>query len=171
MLPPAASITSPMSIRTQVPAFLAAAALCAALAGCESANKVSAEQKTQLGDDVAYQTPALSRPPNYSARPEPKDDAQQAQQQAPLTRQERATRQGESVFADTSYSPGTKALLNETGTPSTPPNIRELVRRETTILSQENRRFIDRLIFSDTTDRGGETPEIVLQRDEDSLPF
>jgi hypothetical protein len=159
-----------MTIRTQVPALLAAAALCAALAACESAEKVSAEQKVLPGENVAYQRPALSRPPDYTARPEPKDDAQQAQQ-APLTRQERATRQNEPVYDGTSYSPGTKALLKETGAPSTPPNIRELVRRETTILSHEDRRFVDRLIFGDAIDRGSDAPEIVLQRDDGTLPF
>lgn len=159
-----------MTIRTQVPTLLVAAALCAALAACESAKKVSAEQKTQLGEDVTYQRPALSRPPDYSARPEPKDDAQQARQQ-PLTRRERATRQGEETFTGTGFSPGTVAILKQAGVPETPPNIRELVRRESTILSQEDRRFVDRLIFSDETDRGGDAPEIVLRRDDGPLPF
>ena len=156
-----------MTIRTQVPALLVAAALCAALAACESAEKVSAEQKTPLGEDVAYQRPPLSLPPEYSARPEPKGDAQQD----PLTRQERAQRQGEATFADTGFSPGTVALLKQTGVPHAPPNIRELVRRESTILSQEDRRFVDRLIFSDATDRGSDAPEIVLKRDDGPLPF
>lgn len=128
------------------------AVLAAGLTACESARKVISNEKSAPDEFAVYQRPPLSLPPDYGLRPP--DPGRDRPQVVTPTIEARAAMLGEKATMESvrqqnhvSISNGTAALIEKTGAAEADPNIREIVNRETTILSHEDQRFVDRLIF------------------------
>jgi hypothetical protein len=121
-----------------------------ATSGCESARKAFGGGKSAPDEFVVYKRPPLTLPPEYGLRPpkpgadrpqlvSPRDEARKAVLKSPRQTQQRQPKQAS--------SPGMSALLNKTGAQNADPSIRDKVNDESTNLSKEDRRFIDKLIF------------------------
>jgi hypothetical protein len=127
------------------------ASLAIALSACESAKKVLSTPKDAPDEFVVYQRPPLSLPPEFSLRPpspgasgpqgiSPTDQARAALlQQSPQLRGQPQT--------DPNLSDGLNAIMTQTGANTADPAIREVVNAETTLLSKEDQRLADKMIF------------------------
>jgi len=120
------------------------------LSGCESARKVFGNKKTPPDEFVVYKRPPLSLPPEYGLRP-PEPGATRPQRISP-TDLARAAVVGQrdpaqSRTRQTQGSAGLQALLRDTGGLTANPGIRDTIDQETSILSEEDQRFVDKLIF------------------------
>ena len=127
---------------------LAAATL---LGGCESANKAFSGGKIAPDEFVVYSRPPLSLPPEYNLRP-PQPGAARPQRVPPSTQAQAAIlgKSAESVVQTPEKmqgSPGIQALLQQTGSLRAEPSIRNTINKETSVLAEEDRRFVDKLIF------------------------
>ncbi|MCG8507822.1 MAG: DUF3035 domain-containing protein [Rhodospirillales bacterium] len=105
----------------------------------------------QVPDEFAvYSRAPLSLPPDYGLRP-PEPGTSRPQRVMPRDEARQALAGGtpdtSSPQQAASGSPGIQALLSEAGALNVEPNIRQLVNRETSILSDEAGGFADRLIF------------------------
>jgi hypothetical protein len=123
-----------------------------AASGCESARKAFGGAKSAPDEFVVYKRPPLTLPPEYGLRP-PKPGADRPQRVSPrdeartaVLKPSRQIQQQQRQSKQAS-SPGMSALLNKTGAHNADPSIREKVDDESTVLSKEDRRFIDKLIF------------------------
>lgn len=142
-----------LSKAARVFATLAGCAILAAgLSGCESARQAFSNQKSAPDEFAIYQRPPLSVPSSFTLPPpDPSRDNPQVitpmmQAQAALIGEKTMTVEKQDL-ATTKESTGTKVFLAETGAPKAAPNIREIVNKETAVLSKEDQRFIDKLIF------------------------
>lgn len=139
-----------IEIRTARVAGLSLILLAAvSLSACDTANRILGTGKRAPDEFVVYSQPPLSLPPDYGLRPpEPGREREQrvnasARAQAALTGPRRQVQQEQLGQA----TPGVLALLEQTGANKAEPGIRRLVDKETSALSDEDRRLIDRLIF------------------------
>ena len=127
------------------------ASLAITLSACESAKKVLSRPKDAPDEFVIYQRPPLSLPPEFSLRPpSPGSDGPQAitptdQARAALLQQSPKLR-GE-VQRDPNLSDGLNAIMAKTGASAADPSIREVVNAETSLLSKEDQRLADKMIF------------------------
>lgn len=121
------------------------------VAGCQGNDLLGGGSRAP--DEFAvYSRAPLSLPPDYALRP-PAPGTEPTQNVMP--RDEAKTALVGSAFnspsansADVnSYSPGTRNLLEQTGALGVDPDIRDLVNRETTILTEEDQSFQERLMF------------------------
>lgn len=122
------------------------------LAACESAKKVMSNSKDAPDEFVVYQRPPLSLPPEFSLRPPnanasgpqaitPTDQARAALlQQAPQI-------QNQDQQRDPNLSDGLNAIMAKTGAANADSAIREVVNAETSLLSKEDQRLADKMIF------------------------
>jgi hypothetical protein len=127
------------------------ASLALSLTACESAKKIISNPKDAPDEFVVYQRPPLSLPPEFSLRPPkpgttgpqaitPTDQARAALlQQAPQIQNE--------AERDPNLSDGLNAIMARTGANAADPSIREVVNAETSLLSKEDKRLADKMIF------------------------
>ncbi|MBO6518615.1 MAG: DUF3035 domain-containing protein [Rhodospirillales bacterium] len=127
------------------------ASLAITLSACESAKKVISNSKDAPDEFVVYQRPPLSLPPEFSLRPPapgttgpqaitPTDQARAALlQQAPQIK--------DRSQSDPNLSDGLNAIMAKTGANVADPTIREVVNAETNLLSKEDQRLADKMIF------------------------
>ncbi len=127
------------------------AAMTVTLAGCESARKVIGRSKDAPDEFVVYERPPLSLPPEFGLRPpEPGSSRPQAitptdQAQAALL--QRSASVSRQQPKDPTVSDGLNVILRETGGNQSDPSIREVVNQETSILTKEDQRLVDKMIF------------------------
>lgn len=121
--------------------------------GCQDGGILSGGKRAP--DEFAvYSRAPLSLPPDYALRP-PDPGAAPSQSIAPRNEAKGALVGGEfntmssggSSANVASYSPGTRNLLEHTGALAADPDIRDLVNRETSILTEEDQSFQERLMF------------------------
>jgi hypothetical protein len=138
--------------------FAVVALAAAGLTGCEAARESFGFTK-QAPDEFEVVTRApLVIPPDFGLRP-PQPGAQRPQEQQ-IRDQARETLTGRNAAASgaqvastgagssgPALSPGEHALLAKAGALDTDPSIRRTVDRESTLLSETDQSFIDRLIF------------------------
>ena len=119
------------------------------LSSCDSARKTFGIKKSGPDEFLVYQRPPLSQPPDYGLRPpaqglKPKQVSSTKLAKDAVFGKTRATKEK----ATSSFnSPGISAFLRTTGAKNTNPSIRKIIEEETTIFSQEDKRFVDKLIF------------------------
>lgn len=121
------------------------------LAGCGGDNVLGSGSRAP--DEFAvYSRAPLSLPPDYALRP-PAPGTEPTQGVMP--RDEAKTALVGNAFNSpsansagvSSYSPGTRNLLEQTGALAADPDIRDLVNRETTILAEEDQSVTERIMF------------------------
>ena len=128
---------------------------------CEGDRSVFGEEKKAPDEFAVYSRAPLSLPPDFGLRP-PKPGATRPQVVAPRNDARKAlmgSSPAPATFqaADENMTPGMMALLKQAGADRTQPEIRELVNRETFLLSgggDEN--FVDSILFwrKNQTDMG-----------------
>jgi hypothetical protein len=135
-------------------------ALAVALLGaCESARKAFSTDKTAPDEFAVYSRPPLSLPPEYTLRPPtPGKELQRGEASTTLAKRaiinQTVRRQAKPLPAK--GSPGVLALLRDTGGLNSTPDIRATINEETSILSSQDQRFVDKLIFwVDEKEAGG----------------
>ncbi len=122
-----------------------------ALVGCDTASKVIGNQKDAPDEFAVYQQPPLSLPPEFALRPpEPGSLRPQAitptdQARAALLRRQASVQSA--APRDPNLSDGLNAIMQRTGASQSDPSIREVVNAETTLLSREDERLADKMIF------------------------
>jgi len=128
--------------------------LCAitiSLTACESAKKIISRTKDAPDEFAVYQRPPLSLPPEFQLRPpepgsirpqaiSPQDEARAALLQRQASIRTQPTR-------DPKISNGLNAIMQKTGASTADPTIREVVNSETSLLSKEDKRLADKMIF------------------------
>lgn len=134
----------------KTPAFLCLACAAVLLSGCESARKAFSADKTAPDEFAVFSRPPLSLPPHYKLRP-PKPGATVVRGDAASTLAKRAVL-NQAVKTPTSQeppkgSPGLIALLRNTGGLNASSDIRATINEESSILSNQDQRFVDKLIF------------------------
>lgn len=143
----------------KLPAFLCLACAAALLSGCESARKAFSADKTAPDEFAVFSRPPLSLPPQYKLRP-PKPGRTIQRGDAASTIAKRAVL-GQAVKTQTTQlppkgSPGVIALLRNTGGLNATSDIRATINEESSILSNQDQRFVDKLIFwVDEKEEGG----------------
>ncbi|MDP4795892.1 MAG: DUF3035 domain-containing protein [Rhodospirillales bacterium] len=126
-------------------------ALALTLSACESAKKVMSQQKDAPDEFVVYQRPPISLPPEFSLHPP--DAGSSGPQAISPTDQARAAllqqtpRLQDKAPANPNLSDGLNAIMAKTGASTADPSIREVVNSETSILSKEDKRLADKMIF------------------------
>lgn len=121
------------------------------LVGCDTARKVVGNQKDAPDEFAVYERPPLSLPPEFALRPpEPGSIRPQAITPADQARAALLRRQA-SITTDAPRDPnlsdGLNAMMQRTGAAEADPSIREVVNAETTLLSREDERLADKMIF------------------------
>jgi hypothetical protein len=130
---------------------LAAAGLAMTLGGCTDIRRALGMEKVIPDEFAVVSRAPLAIPPDYSLRP-PQPGAAPSQE---VPAQDRAK---EAVFragqqqaslppAATVRSPGEGALLQKAGAPNADPAIREHVRDDVALSPQNQRGFVDKLLF------------------------
>lgn len=132
---------------------LAAAGLVLALAGCDGVRKELGLTKQAPDEFRVVQRAPLSLPPDYQLRPpmpgatRPQEGTPSEQAREAVFRNSEAGQSGlEAVPAD-GRSRGERALLARAGAQNADPQIRQIVNQETQQLVEQNRGFLDQLIF------------------------
>ena len=131
--------------------LLYAICICPVLSSCESAKKIVSGKKQAPDEFVIYSQPPLSLPPNFKLRPPaPGTSAGLAitpGMEAKAALSGKKNKANDIAKVKSTNTPGTFAILKKTGALTSDPSIRDVVNQETTILSREDKRFVDRLIF------------------------
>jgi len=134
--------------------ILIAASLALGLAGCDGVKKQLGLTK-QPPDEFRVQARApLSLPPDINLRP-PQPGAARPQEGTARQQAERVVlgQSGGSTFAIDngasvdSRSPGEQALLARAGNGEVDPNIRQIINQETDLFNDQNKDFMDTLVF------------------------
>lgn len=121
--------------------------------GCQDGGILSGGKRSP--DEFAvYSRAPLSLPPDYALRP-PAPGTAPSQSIKPRQEAKGALIGGElnsfpsaaSSANVASYSPGTRNLLEQTGALGVDPDIRDLVNRETSILTEEDQSLQERIMF------------------------
>ncbi|MEX2312082.1 MAG: DUF3035 domain-containing protein [Rhodospirillales bacterium] len=126
-------------------------ALAITLSACESAKKVLSRPKDAPDEFVVYQRPPLSLPPEFSLRP-PDQGASGPQAITPSDQARAALlQQSPQIQSQAQNNPnlsdGLNAIMAKTGANVADPLIREVVNSETSLLSKEDQRLADKMIF------------------------
>lgn len=133
-------------------AIILTLACAALLAGCDGARKALTQTKAAPDEFSVYTRAPLTMPPDYGLRP-PSDGSQQ-QQEANSTRNQarRVLLGGEQAGAQPiqAATPGTTALLARAGAQNAEPGIRDIVERETSAYTQEDQRFLEKLLYDNS---------------------
>ncbi|MDA1089423.1 MAG: DUF3035 domain-containing protein [Proteobacteria bacterium] len=131
----------------------------ALLGACESARKAFSSDKTAPDEFAVYSRPPLSLPPEYKLRPPtPGKELQRGEAATVLAKRaitSQAVRQPVQPLP-AQGSPGVQALLRDTGGLNATSAIRATINEESSILSNQDQRFVDKLIFwVDENEPGG----------------
>ncbi len=148
--------------------FAVALAVLGLLAGCGQTRQALGLTKNPPDEFQVVSRAPLALPPNYALRP-PQPGAARPQEGS-VTNQARLTLLGSGEPASAGPqggTPGERALLTRTGANAADPNIRNLIDRESTQLAEDDKTFIDRVIFwrkpedqGDVVDAAKETQRI-----------
>ncbi len=125
-----------------------AAAVLAFLAGCgEETRRAIGIDRRAPDEFVVYSRAPLSLPPDYALRP-PSPGVPRPQEK-PVSEQARETLLGAAIGSSAAgtASPGESALLGRAGAAGADPSIRDAVDRETALLAESERSFVNKLIF------------------------
>lgn len=127
------------------------ASLALSLTACESAKKIISNPKDAPDEFVVYQRPPLSLPPEFALRP-PKPGTTGPQAITPTDQARAALLQQAPQIQnaderDPNLSDGLNAIMAKTGANAADPSIREVVNAETSLLSKEDQRLADKMIF------------------------
>jgi hypothetical protein len=141
------TMMKPMKTITTILCLASAVAL---VSGCESARKAFSSDKTAPDEFAVYSRPPLSLPPEFKLRPPTPgielkrgDTATTLAKRAIISQTVRRTAKP----LPAKGSPGVLALLRDTGGLTSTPDIRATINEETSILSSQDQRFVDKLIF------------------------
>ena len=121
----------------------------ALLSGCESARKAFSSDKTAPDEFAVYSRPPLSLPPEYKLRPptpgviQPGKSPTRIAELAILENSVKTARPKTQIKG----SAGLQILLRNTGALTASSDIRALIQQETSIISQQDQAFVDKLIF------------------------
>ena len=128
--------------------LLSVLAVLALTSGCDSARKAFGNKKTPPDEFVVYSRPPLSLPPDYGLRPpEPGISRPQNIQPSDIARDAVLGKKQAVVQSQTPTTPGLQAMLRDTGAIAADPAIRDAINQETSILAEEDKQFINKLIF------------------------
>ena len=133
------------------------------LTGCEETKRALGQAKEAPDEFAVYRRPPLSLPPDYSLRPPTPGDA------GPLLEDPRDTaREALGVLVKTSNRPslvrsqvlgnlsqGERAVLSLTGANKANPQIRQLVKKESLKLFENEKSLTDKLVFWQTRQKFG----------------
>ncbi|NQU61056.1 MAG: DUF3035 domain-containing protein [Rhodospirillales bacterium] len=139
-----------MKKTTTLLSFFLPLAAVALLSGCDSARKAFSSDKTAPDEFSVYSRPPLSLPPEYKLRPPaPGSNRPQIDSTKNLAKQAilGASVKGRQAPKPVKGSPGVQAMLKRTGGLTAEPRIRTLINEETTIISEQDQAFVDKLIF------------------------
>jgi hypothetical protein len=134
----------------KIPAFLCLAGAVALLSGCESARKAFSGDKSAPDEFAVFSRPPLSLPPQYKLRPPtPGQTVRRGDQTSTMAKRAILGQTVKTPVANipAGGSPGVIALLRETGGLNATSDIRATINAETSILSTQDQRFVDKLIF------------------------
>ena len=120
------------------------------LSGCDSARKAFGNKKLAPDEFLVYSRPPLSQPPDYGLRPPAQRS--QVEKTSPVNQAKLAilkqVKAKNRVSAKKGLSSiGTESFLKSAGADKINPKIRKIINQETSIFSEEDQRFVDRLIF------------------------
>jgi len=116
--------------------------------GCESARKAFGNKKSAPDEFVVYSRPPLSLPPDFGLRPpKPGQSPLQIIQPSDTAREAVLGTQQSKAIKNAGTTPGLQAMLRDTGAIAADPAIRDAINQETSILAEEDQRFINKLIF------------------------
>ena len=126
-------------------------ALVGVLSACESAKKIVGNQKSAPDEFSVYERPPLSLPPEFALRP-PAPGSERPQAITPSDQARAALLQRQASInsnpkPDPNLSDGLNVIMQKTGAAQSDPSIREVVNAETTLLSKEDQRLADKMIF------------------------
>ncbi|MDP6173954.1 MAG: DUF3035 domain-containing protein [Rhodospirillales bacterium] len=124
------------------------------LSGCDTTRRALGQTKDPPDEFAVFTRAPLSLPPEYNIRP-PKPGATrpQAVQPRDLVRQAlsgattRRSAGKSSAGGGRAASAAERAILQRSGAANPDPNIRQLVNRETSFFSEEDKTFADRIVF------------------------
>jgi hypothetical protein len=130
------------------------------LPSCESTRKAFSGDKSAPDEFAVFSRPPLTLPPQYKLRP-PKPGVTIKRGDLTSAIAKRAMLNKESKIqsqkSTTNESPGMIALLRNTGGLNANSDTREMLNAETSILSNEDKRFVDKLIFWVDEGKAGNT--------------
>jgi len=133
----------------RISTFLCLMGAAAMLSGCESARKAFSSDKAAPDEFAVYSRPPLSLPPEYKLRPPKPGEAFQRGDSTVATAKQALV--GRAVNRRTPRkvegSAGVIALLRNTGGLTASSDIRATINEEASILSSQDQRFVDKLIF------------------------
>lgn len=141
-------------------------ALGATVGGCTQARQALGLNKQAPDEFQVVARAPLSLPPDYSLRP-PEPGAPRPQEGTARDQAENAVFGVQTASAGDippGASQGEAALLQSAGATGIDPNIRQLVDRETSALVEEDKRFIDTLIFWRDPEPSGEVIDPVAEQ-------
>jgi len=182
----------------KAPTFLCLACAAALLSGCESARKAFSSDKTAPDEFAVFSRPPLSLPPQYKLRPpQPGATVRRGDLTSAIAKRAILSQAVKTSIQQPppKGSPGIIALLRNTGGLTATSDIRATINEESSILSNQDQRFVDKLIFwvDDKEDGGtvvdarkeqkriqrtqalgqpiteGETPEVTIKRGRKGL--
>jgi hypothetical protein len=124
------------------------------LSGCDDTRRALGQSKDPPDEFAVFTRAPLSLPPDYNMRP-PKPGAQRPQE---INQRDQARRAVGGTSARqpitnrragraAATSAGEAAILKRSGAANPDPNIRQLVDRETTFYAEEDKTFVDRVVF------------------------
>ena len=137
--------------------FIVSLSVFVLLGGCEKTREMLGQGKQAPDEFAVYSRAPLSLPPSYGLKA-PKPGTTRPQGVDPQSRAERIVSglsgrrptTGAKPKGTPSMSPGLNALLQETGALDADPDIRSIVNRETTILTEEDKTVTERIMFWNT---------------------
>jgi DUF3035 family protein len=141
-----------MDIRGIALPVVAAVGLSTALGGCTDFRRALGYEKVIPDEFAVVSRAPLAIPPDYSLRP-PQPGAAPSQEVAAQDRAKEAIfrasspQQASLPAAASARSPGEGALLQAAGAPKADPEIREHVADDTALAPQNQRGFVDKLLF------------------------
>ena len=140
-----------MGIRGIALPVVAAVGLATALGGCSDFRRALGVEKVIPDEFAVVSRAPLAIPPDYSLRPPQPGAAPSQEVLAQDKAKEAVFRVGQQQAslppAATERSPGEGALLQKAGAPSADPGIREHVRDDVALSPQNQRSFVDKLLF------------------------
>ena len=125
------------------------------LPSCDSARKAFSTEKSAPDEFAVFSRPPLTLPPQYKLRPpKPGETIKRGDLTSVIAKRAMLNKNSKTNSEQTipKGSPGVIALLRKTGGLKANSNIRKTINAETSILSNEDQRFVDKLIF--WTDEG-----------------
>ncbi|MBM3567045.1 MAG: DUF3035 domain-containing protein [Alphaproteobacteria bacterium] len=155
-----------MNSTRRIAAAFGLVVLSLSLGACEDTKKMLGMDKRPPDEFTVYSRAPLSMPPNYDLRP-PAPGESRPQENKPSIEAEAALRgrlAGAEGPAPSGSSPGTVALLRQTGALTAQPNIRALVNEDSAALAQQGDKITDKILFW----RKPEDPSVVVNPEKET---